>query len=76
MEADVAFVARRCQTCQLNKNRTYAPIVELDCLSTRWPSHIWAFDLLSPINLSSRGHILIITTINCYTKLVEAIIFK
>lgn len=45
-------------------------------MSTPWPFHIWAFELIGPINIPSQGHIWILLTTECYTKWVKKINLK
>lgn len=75
MEADSLF-ARRCQAYQLHRNKIHVPTVELHSLATPWPFHNWVFNLIGPINPSSRGNIRVLAATECYTKWVEAIALK
>lgn len=62
VEADSLSLARRCQACQLHRNKILALIVELHSLTTPWPFYTWAFDFIRPINPPSRGNIWILAT--------------
>lgn len=74
MEADALSFVRKCQACQVHCNQIHAPTVELHSLSTHWPFHTWAFDLVKPTNPPSAGFNWIATTIETYTKWVEAML--
>ena len=76
MEADAVNHARKCYSCQIHGNAIHAPAVELHSITTPWPFHTWAFDLIGPINPPSKGYIWILAATECFTKWVEAISLK
>ena len=76
IEADATHHARKYYLCQVHGNAIHAPIVELHSINTPWPFHIWAFDLIGPINPSFKGYTWILATTECFTKWVEAIHLK
>lgn len=76
MEADSLSFVRKCQACQLLRNQTRAPTVVLHNLSTPWPFHTWAFDMVGPLNSPSWRLNWILAAIKCYTKWVEVVALK
>ena len=76
MENDAFNFAKKCVACQKHGNAIHAPAVALHSLTTPWPFHTWAFDLIGPIHPSSRGCIWILVGTECFTKWVEAIPLK
>ncbi|KAF7842064.1 Integrase, catalytic core [Senna tora] len=76
MEADALAFVRRCLPCQKLANSIHAPAVELHALSTPWPFHTWAFDLIGPINPNSRGKMWILAATKLFLKWVEAVALK
>lgn len=76
MEADALELVRRCQQCQFHGNLVHAPTVDLHSLSSPWPFHTWAFDLIGPITPASKEHVWILAATECFTKWVEAIPLK
>ena len=74
MEKNVMQFAKACKQCQLHGNLIHAPAMELIAFITFWPFQQWAFDLVGYIHpSSSNGHKFIITTIDYFTKWVEAV---
>ncbi|KAF7839291.1 reverse transcriptase [Senna tora] len=76
MEADALAFVRCCLPCQKLANSIHAPSVELHALSTPWPFHTWAFDLIGPINPNSRGKMWILAATELFSKWVEAVALK
>lgn len=62
--------------CQFHGNGVHAPTVDLHSLSSPWPFHTWAFDLIGPITPASKEHVWILAATECFTKWVEAIPLK
>ena len=60
METDAFNFAKKCVACQKHGNAIHAPAVSLHSLTTPWPFHTWAFDLIDPIHPSSKGCIWIL----------------
>ncbi|OMO51233.1 hypothetical protein CCACVL1_29922, partial [Corchorus capsularis] len=50
--------------------------MELHSVTTLWPFHTWAFDLIGPINPLAKGHIWVLIATECFTKSVEAVSLK
>lgn len=73
---DVGSSAWKYKVWQLNGNKIHAPTVNLHILSTPCPFYTWAFNLISPINPLSRGHLQIRAGTKCYTKWVDAMSLK
>ena len=76
METDAINFAKKCVACQKHGNAIHAPAVTLHSLTTAWPFHTWAFDLIGPIHPSLKGCIWILVGTECFTKWVEAIPLK
>ena len=76
MEVDDTHHARKCYPCQVHGNAIHAPAVGLYSINTPWPFQTWAFDMIGPINPSSKGYIWILAATECFTKWVEAIPLK
>ena len=55
METNAFNFAKKCVACQKHSNAIHAPAVSLHSLSTPWPFHTWAFDLIGPIHPLSKG---------------------
>ncbi|KAF7839558.1 reverse transcriptase [Senna tora] len=76
IEADALAFVRRCLPCQKLANSIHAPAVELHALSTPWPFHTWALDLIGSINPNSRGKMWILAATELFSKWVEAVALK
>lgn len=73
MEADSIGHVKKCKACQVHGNMVHAPSVSLQSLSTPYPFHTWAFDLVGKISPASHGRAFIIVATELYTKWAEAI---
>ncbi|XP_062119380.1 uncharacterized protein LOC133833141 [Humulus lupulus] len=76
MEMDAMKFARECQKCQIFGNKIHAPAISLQSVTTPWPFHTWAMDLIGPISPPSQGRIWILAATECFTKWAEAIPLK
>lgn len=73
MEKDSIDYIKTCKKCQIHGNLVHAPAQELNPLATPWPFYEWGFNLIGAIHPSSSdGHKWIITTMEYFTKWVEA----
>ena len=73
MKTDVLDHAKKCYLCPIHGNAIHAPTIKLHNIITPWLFHTWAFDLIGPINLPSKGYTWILAATKCFTKWVEAI---
>lgn len=73
MENDSATFVRKCKTCQLYGNLIHVLSVELHSLSTPYPFHMWAFDLIGKITPLAWDKMWILVATELYTKWAEVI---
>lgn len=77
MEHDCAKYVRACQQCQFYADKSKAPSVPLNNMTTPWPFSMWGMDVIGNINpKASNGHRFILVAIDYFTKWVEAASFS
>lgn len=76
MKADSLSFTRRCEACQLHRNKIHAPTIEVAQFSNSMAFHTWTFDFIRPISPPYQGNIWVLAATECYTKWVEAIALR
>lgn len=71
IEANSAAFTRKYAKCQVHARRIHAPTIEIHQLTTPWPFHTWAMDLVGPIPKSNNNRWILAAT-KYFTEWVEA----
>jgi hypothetical protein len=77
MDHDCAKYVRACQQCQFDADKSKAPSVLLNNITTPWPFSMWGMYVIGKINpKASNGHRFILLAIDYLKKWVEVASFS
>lgn len=77
MRQDCKLYARQCPACQYHGDIIHLPLANMNPVEAYWPFQCWGLDLIGSVNPpSAKGHIWILTAIEYFTKLIEAVPLK